>query len=83
MDSEERKMVDALSTADGSTAEKEEALKHISERLEEYYILNLSPPDELMGALDRFSRRSDMDIALKNKARRLHKKYKSQSTSKR
>lgn len=76
MDSEERKMIDCLSAANSSSAEQREALQGISEKLEECYILNLSPPGELIAVLDIFFRKSGIDSTLKNKAKRLHKKYK-------
>ena len=75
MCSEEQDVIDRLLDKDASPSAQRTALKWFAEYLEEGFILNLPPTKGIVQALETFSRRKQVDAALKTRARNLIKKY--------
>ena len=76
MATEEQQMVKQLLAAGVSVAEQKKALSWLADYCEESYILNLPPSSAAMQALDKFSKKTKADAALKRRAAKLYKQYK-------
>jgi hypothetical protein len=76
MHTEENEMIKRLLATGASVAEQKKALSWLADYCEESYILNLPPSAAAMQALERFSKKTKADAALKRRAAKLYKQYK-------
>lgn len=76
MNAEENEYIKQLLATDASLAQQKKALSWLADYCEESYILNLPPSSAAMGALEKFSKKTKADAALKRRAAKLAKQYK-------
>jgi hypothetical protein len=76
MATEENQMTKQLLATGASVAQQTQALSWLADYCEESYILNLPPSTAAMSALDKFSKKTKGDAALKRRAAKLYKQYK-------
>lgn len=76
MNAEENEHIKQLLATDASVAQQKHALSWLADYCEESYILNLPPSTAAMAALDKFSKKTKADAALKRRAVKLAKQYK-------
>lgn len=76
MATEEDQMTKQLLATGATVAEQKQALSWLADYCEESYILNLPPSTAALSALDRFSKKTKADAALKRRAAKLYKQYK-------
>jgi len=76
MNAEENEMVKLLLATNSSVAEQKKALSWLADYCEESYILNLPPSTSALTALEKYSKKTKADAALKRRAAKLAKQYK-------
>jgi hypothetical protein len=76
MATEEDQMVKQLLATGATVAKQKQALGWLADYCEESYILNLPPSTAALSALDKFSKKTKADAALKRRAAKLYKQYK-------
>jgi hypothetical protein len=75
MNEEVNQSIDQLLDPESSRAQRQSALQHLGEVLEEDYILNLPPQRPILKALESLARRATVEAAVKAKAKKLMKEY--------
>ena len=76
MNAEESETIKQLLATDASVVQQKKALSWLADYCEESYILNLPPSTAAMDALEKFSKKTKADTALKRHAAKLAKQYK-------
>ncbi|MFQ3225822.1 MAG: hypothetical protein ACI8Z5_002088 [Lentimonas sp.] len=75
MNAEENEHIKQLLATSASVAQQKQALSWLADYCEESYILNLPPSTAAMRALEKFSKKTKADAALKRRAAKLAKQY--------
>ena len=75
MENEVNQAIDRLQGKASTTADRKIALRRLSEILEEDYILNLPPQRPILKALERVSRKPDIEASLKVRVKGLIEQY--------
>lgn len=75
MNDEENDAIAGLLNPEANARQQKAALKWLSEYLEESYILSLPTPKAVIRALEKFSKRSQVESSLKARAKNLVQKY--------
>ncbi len=76
MNAEENEMIKQLLATGASVAEQQAALAWLADYCEEGDILNLPPSTATLAALEKYSKKTKADAALKRRAAKLVKQYK-------
>jgi hypothetical protein len=76
MNAEENETIKQLLATDAALAQQKKALGWLADYCEESYILNLPPSTAALAALEKYSKKTKADPALKRRAAKLVKQYK-------
>lgn len=75
MSTEENDAITRLLDPEANAAQQKAALKWLADYMEESYILNLPLSITMMQGLETFSKRNKVEVVLKERAKKLIKKY--------
>lgn len=76
MNVEENENIKQLLATDATLVQQKKALGWLADYCEESYILNLPPSTAALAALEKYSKKTKADAALKRRAAKLAKQYK-------
>ena len=76
MNAEENANIKQLLATGSSVADQKKALSWLADYCEESYILNLPPSTTALAALEKYSKKTKADPALKRRAAKLVTQYK-------
>ena len=76
MNAEENETIKQLLATAATLVQQKKALGWLADYCEESYILNLPPSSAALAALEKYSKKTKADAALKRRAAKLAKQYK-------